>query len=214
MTERERGSNRSPAPWSALLELVPGPPRKWALDARGRPAWIPAQSGALWAPVFEWELGFGRALRLEMPVLIEAPRNGAGRVRGPDLERTRVAPLAAGLRDVWRCSYDYIAQQVRVPGKPREAVDPETAKRWAREGRQQLHRDGLLPWGAFEGATLPKRWWREDAFLQALGRWMVLPVEDPAAAASWPVRGAAVVGDLVQLELRIAQAVIRTVARR
>ena len=97
MATRERHPNGSNG--SLGLSLAPpGSPAKWDLGADGRPSWIPALPGSRWTTVFEWELGFGHMLRLEMPTLLRAAANG----NGASLAGLDAIRRAAGLRDVCR----------------------------------------------------------------------------------------------------------------
>jgi hypothetical protein len=163
-----------------------------------------------WAQVFEWQLAFGNALRLEMPAM---PTNGDVRRNGAVEEREQVGRLAAGLHDVWRCSHEYVSRQLRLTAggdKERKA-----GKQLAREGRVFLHNAGLLPWAAFDDdGSLPKGWWREDAFLSALGACMVEPEStvdetlDPGGS-SWAALGVAAATGVVNLQLRAARLVLR-----
>jgi hypothetical protein len=210
---------RSSGETASAASLVPGPPRKWRFDGSGRPAWIPSLPGARWATVFEWQIMVGNALRLELPVLGGAGWAAADRLEPAD-ERSRVARRAAGLRDVWSYSHEYIACQLRVSARDGAGAGQAVGKRLAGQGRRLLHDEGVLPWAVFDDdGSLPKRWWREDTFLVSLGDWMIASsgggAKDLAlGAAGWPGRGAAAIGELVQLEWRVAQGVIRTVTRR
>jgi hypothetical protein len=218
MAKTARAEGPGDAAAGSAVTLVPGSPRKWKLDERGRPLWVAALPGTRWAPVFEWELMRGRALRLELPLLDLGLVSGNGHRRREADDRSETARLAAGLHDVWRYSYDYIGRQVR--NSRRAAGDHELAGRnFAQKGRRLLHDEGVLPWVAFRpDGSLPKRWWRSDEFLAALGEWTVTPNGHDELAdlgvGAWPIRGAAAITELVQLELRVAQAVVRTLARR
>src|SRR5207249_3375821 len=118
---------------------------KWDLGPDGRPSWIPALPGSRWVTVFEWELGFGHVLRLEMPTLLRMAANG----NGSSLSGSDAIRRAAGLRDVCRCEYEYIARHARMPADGRE-LTRGAAKQRVREGRRMLHVGGVLPWGTFE----------------------------------------------------------------
>jgi hypothetical protein len=161
----------------------------------------------------------GNALRLQLPVARGAGSARDGRLEPTD-ERSQVARRAAGLRDIWRYSNEYIACQLRVSTRDGAEAGQLAGKRLARQGRRLLHDEGVLPWAVFdEDGSLPKRWWREDMFLVSLGEWMVASSGGGARdlaleATGWPVRGATAIGELIQLEFRVAQSLVRTVTRR
>jgi hypothetical protein len=151
------------------IALPPGAPWKWELDGHGRPIWIPTSADSAWATVFEWELILGHLVHVEMPVLTSLSRNGNGHAPYPPNE---IARRAAGLRDLYRCSNEYIARQLSLTKADSDEPNPRAAKGQVREGRSVLHAAGVLPWAAFGPAgRLPKRWWREATFLGALGDW-------------------------------------------
>jgi hypothetical protein len=194
---------------SANGSALPGPPWKWELDPQGRPRWILAAAQARWARVFEWDLAFGAVLRFAMPALesdAQVRRNGHERS-----DRNEAVRRAAGLRDAFRCDYDYIARQVRMIGDARMGSDRKSAKRRVREGRIVLSREGVLPWAAYgsEGA-LPKRWWKDEPFLEALDEWCVGPVEelDPGLVFR-AARQAISAASLVQSQLRGTETLLR-----
>jgi hypothetical protein len=196
MATRERqldGSNGS----FGLLLPPPGSPAKWDLRPDGRPSWIRALPGSLWTTVFEWELGFGHVMRLEMPTLLRAPANGdRAPVTGADARRR-----AAGLRDIWRCDYEYIARHARMPADGRR-LERAVAKHRVREGRRLLNTGGVLPWATFEDGGLPKRWWRERAFLDALEEWQHQPLQElPINVVRLAARAAGVAAGRLQHEL-------------
>jgi len=195
--ERHHGSNGSLGPTLP----PPGSPANWNLDLDGRPRWIRALPGSSWATVFEWELGFGHVLRLEMPMLLHAAANGNGRSPvGSDTIRR-----AAGLRDVCRCNYEYIARHARMPADGR-GVGRDVAKRRVREGRRMLHFSGVLPWVTFEEGRLPKRWWRERAFVDALEEWQYQPLQElPLNVIRIATRVAGLAVGRLQQEVRPAQ---------
>jgi len=123
-----------------------------------------AAAGSAWATVFEWELSFDVVLHFEMPLLTA----GARETDNP----AAIARRAAGLRDLYRCNYEYIARQLSSGASRAAQPDALAAKRRVREGRDALHVAGILPWAAFTPAgRLPKRWWRDVAFLTALAEW-------------------------------------------
>jgi hypothetical protein len=150
------------------LGMPPSAPWKWQLDDRGRPIWIPTVAGASWGTVFEWELIQGHLVHVEMPLI--APAQG---VNGHLVaSSTTLARRAAGLRDLYKCSNEYIARQLALATAASDDAAARAAKRHVKEGRGVLNEAGVLPWAAFEPAgRLPKRWWREAAFLGALGEW-------------------------------------------
>jgi hypothetical protein len=85
---------------------------------------------------------------------------------------TTLARRAVGLRDLYKCSNEYIARQLALATAASDDAAARAAKRHVKEGRGVLNAAGVLPWAAFEPAgRLPKRWWREAAFLGALGEW-------------------------------------------
>jgi hypothetical protein len=181
----------------------PGSPAKWELDAEGRPSWIRALPGSSWTTVFEWELGFGHMLRLQMPMLLRPAANGNG---GPPSGSSALR-RAAGLRDVCRCSYEYVARHARMPADGHD-VERAVAKRRVRKGRALLHGGGVLPWVAFgpEG-RLPRRWWRERAFAEALEEWRHQPVEERIDVLAVASRAASLAAGRLQQELHQAQLV-------
>jgi hypothetical protein len=188
--------------------VLPGPPWKWELDSQGRPRWIIAAPQAWWARVFEWDLAFGAVLRFEMPAIASPAgrRNGGG-----PSDRDEAVRRAAGLRDAFRCDHDYIARQVRFNGDARAGSDRKTTKHRVREGRVLLSREGVLPWAAYgpEG-SLPKRWWKDAVFLDALDEWCVGPVEevDPGFVLR-AARQAFSAAELVQSQLRGTELLLR-----
>jgi hypothetical protein len=178
------------------LAVPPSAPWKWRLDDRGRPSWIPLVDGASWATVFEWELILGHLVHVEMPLIVP-PQGANGHLADTS---TTLARRAAGLRDLYKCSNEYIGRQLALAtGSSDAAAAARAAKRHVREGREVLNDAGVLPWAAFEPAgRLPKRWWREAAFLGALGEWRrqavsMLPARTvgdaalEALAAAWRV---------------------------
>jgi hypothetical protein len=167
------------------VAMPPSAPWKWQLDGRGRPSWIPSVAGAAWATVFEWELILGHLVHVEMPLI--APEQ---RANGQLVDHsTPLARRAAGLRDLYKCSNEYIARQLALTTAASDDVAARAAKRHIKEGRGALHAAGILPWAAFGPAgRLPKRWWREAAFLGGLGEWRrqsvsVLPARTVGDAA-------------------------------
>jgi len=204
MATRERhdeGSNGS----LGLSLLPPGSPAKWDFGPEGRPSWIRALPGSSWATVFEWELGFGHVLRLEMPTLLRAANGG-----GDPLANSDAIRRAAGLRDVCRCSYEYIARHARMPADDRN-LERAVAKRRVREGRGMLHAGGILPWGAFDPeGRLPKRWWREREFIDALEEWRHQPLQElPPNVIRLAARAAGLAAGRLQQEVRPAAQVLR-----
>ena len=201
MATRERHPNGSNG--SLGLSLAPpGSPAKWDLGADGRPSWIPALPGSRWTTVFEWELGFGHMLRLEMPTLLRAAANG----NGASLAGLDAIRRAAGLRDVCRCEYEYIARHARMPADGRQLARG-AAKQRVREGRRMLHTGGVLPWGTFEDGRLPKRWWRERAFVDALEEWQHQPLQElPLNVIRLAARAAGLAAGRLPQELGPAQA--------
>jgi hypothetical protein len=173
-------------------------PAKWDLDSQGRPSWIRTLPGSSWATVFEWELGFGHVLRLEMPSLWRPATNGNGRasIRSDAIRR------AAGLRDICRCSYEYIGHHARAATDGHD-LGRATAKRRVEAGREMLHYLGILPWGAFEPVgRLPKRWWREREFIDALEEWEHQPPQElPVNVIALAVRTAGLAAGRLQQEL-------------
>jgi hypothetical protein len=212
MATRERHHDGSNGSLGSLLP-PPGSPAKWDLDSDGHPTWIRALPGASWMPVFEWELGFGHVLRLEMPALWRPAANGNG---GPPASSEAIR-RAAGLRDVCRCSYEYIARHGRVPTDRRD-LERGVAKQRVREGRRMLHLAGVLPWGVFEPVgRLPKRWWRERAFVEALDEWQHQPVpEHSVNVIALATRAAGMAAGRLQREVRPEQVlrVWRSIASR
>jgi hypothetical protein len=195
--ERHNGSNGSLG-----QALPPGSPAKWDLDRDGRPSWIRALPGSTWMTVFEWELGFGHVYRLDMPMLLRAAANrNGGLPAGSDAIRR-----ATGLRDICRCSYEYIARHARMPADGRE-LERAVAKRRVRQGRGMLHAGGVLPWGAFDPeGRLPKRWWRERAFVDALEEWQHQPLQDlPLNVIRLATRTAGLAAGRLQQEMGPAQ---------
>jgi hypothetical protein len=200
MATRERHHDGSiPGHGSALPPA--GSPAKWDLGRDGRPSWIRALPGSSWTTVFEWELGFGHILRLEMPTLMRVATNGNGRpTAGSEAIRR-----AAGLRDICRCSYEYIGRHARLAADGRELAR-KTAKQRVGRGREILHDLGVLPWGVFDPAGhLPKRWWRERGFIDALDEWEHQPPQLPLNVVGLAVRTAGMAAERLQHELRSAQ---------
>jgi hypothetical protein len=113
---------------------------------------------------------------------------------------------AAGLRDICRCSYDYVARHARLPTDGRE-LGRGVAKLRVREGRRALHASGVLPWGAFDPeGRLPKRWWRERAFADALEEWQHQPLQEvPLNVLRLATRAAGLAAGRVQQEVGPAQ---------
>jgi hypothetical protein len=201
MATRERHHQDSNGNLGLFLP-PPGSPSKWDLGPGGRPSWIRALPGSFWTTVFEWELGFGHVLRLEMPTLLRVAANGdRASLTGADAIRR-----AAGLRDVCRCDYDYIARHARVPADGRWLARA-AAKQRVRDGRRMLNSGGVLPWVTFEDGRLPKRWWRERAFLDSLEEWQQQPLQDlPLNVARLAARAAGLAAGRLQRELGPAQA--------
>jgi hypothetical protein len=196
--EHYNGSNGS----LGLSLSPPGSPAKWNLDRSGRPSWIRALPGSSWATVFEWDLGFDHVLRLEMPALLRGMEVPNGKLRSSSEAIRR----AAGLRDVCRCSYEYIARHARTPTDGRE-LERGVAKQRVREGRGVLHAGGVLPWGVFDpDGRLPKRWWRERAFTDALEEWQHQPLQElPVDVFRIATRVAGLAAGRLQQEVRPAQ---------
>jgi hypothetical protein len=195
MATRERHPRSS----NGSLELSlppPGSPAKWELGPDGRPRWIHGIPGSIWATVFEWELGFGHVMRLEMPTLVR----GANGHR-PSLAGAEATRRAAGLRDVCRCDYEYIARHARTPADGRRLAR-SAAKQRARDGRRLLHVAGVLPWVTFEEGRLPKRWWRERAFVASLEEWQQQPLQEiPLGVARLAARTAGLAVGRLQRDL-------------
>jgi hypothetical protein len=179
----------------------PGSPAKWDLGPDGRPSWIGGLPGSFWTTVFEWELGFGHVMRLEMPTLLRAVNGNGTSPVGPEATRR-----AAGLRDVCRCDYEYIARHARTPADGR-LLARSTAKQRVRDGRRLLNAAGVLPWVTFEDGRLPKRWWREGAFLDSLEEWQQQPLQDlPLSVVRLTARAAGLAVGRLQRDLGPAAA--------
>ncbi len=215
-----KANGHRPMRFGTKVLSPPAPPWKWELDASGRPKWIPGPPGANWATAFEWELGFGAILQFQMPAVGSDPQEPFGLL--PRSERERAARCSAGLRDLYRCNYEYIGRQVKVP--PSLPRDRDAAKQRTKEGRLVLHDLGVLPWAAFkpERGRLPKRWWKEDVFLSALAQWQLQPVPDLGQSmVSWAARRAAhaagqaaAAAEQMHVQLRGAPALMRRIVPR
>ena len=120
-----------------------------------------------------------RLPQLRTPALAPARRRGRrGRGLAPALH-------AACLVDIEGLTHRQIAASGLLGFGTERA-----ARQHARDGRFVASELGLWPWAAVGGRSLPRAWWLDEVFAEALKRWATeirVPEVEPAVGA-WPAR--------------------------
>jgi hypothetical protein len=142
------------------------------------------------------------------PALPVVPQDhGSGRPGLADLDRDRVE-YAAWLADVKGCNAREIARRLHGTGRREDGPTPhgrarrhdrkplvterelKQSKRDIAAGRRSLHDHGVLPWAVYDAGSVPRRWWVDETFWQAIRAWereAILhpqPPEEPPLAVS------------------------------
>jgi hypothetical protein len=145
-----------------------GPP--WSQDSRRRPHWLVL--AVVDFPCADWAYFGPLAMpRLRRPQ--EPPSRGRGRKRRSEAEPGWTL-YAAYLRDF--CAYINldIGKELSVEVDERNRTS-RGGQRYASDGRELAHREGLAPWALWDRGKLPDEWWTKPEFFDALAEWASKP---------------------------------------
>jgi hypothetical protein len=163
--------------------FCPEDPLRWVEPYTGCPLWIDKLEGAWWAKCETSCTVAGRRVSgiPGPPVPSRFPRleridgapehHGYGRPRRAERNR-RLVLFVAWARDVAGLTETAVAELLYAsPDEHISSTETKRVARAAKDGRLLYRSEGVLPWAAFGDARLPREWWREDAFREAVRAW-------------------------------------------